>query len=482
MQNKISKKEVAIFSVFVSAFYFLFTYKSFNNYFYFDDLDTLSWLHQFPVSAFIIDTFDFNHFKQTSFYRPFGSLLHNICYKLFALNFLPYHLVATLIHFFNIACVCLLIAKLVPSKFAVFAGGFLFTFHLTALPIYWYFYGTFDSLAAAFLLLSFLFYIKHSGKFDSWYLASLLCFVFSLRSKEMSLTFPLVLVAFEILVNRRSESFVSSFKQTLRNVWPFLVISIITGCLKLSASFRLNPNHDYSLHFDFSSLLGGLNHFVKSALYEPGFPLLASLFLLAILGILPFIFKSRTLAFSYSLTIISLLPILPLAHRRADFHMYIPLIGVSIYTAELFYCIQQVMKRKGGRFLPQLYVVVIALLILHSQRNWELKKGIEEKYLVIAKENREFVKMLAPYKPRPKSVYYYDSAPWSLRFESGVFAALHLLFHDYTVTTQSIPDCNKNIPLLKETDVFCISFKDRKVKVWRDQTISDEQSEVSRPQ
>ncbi len=466
MDRLVTKKELALFIVFSWMFYFLFTYKSFNNYFYYDDLDTLSWIHVFPIKKFIVDMFDFNLFKMESFYRPFGSLIHSICFKLFGLNFLPYHIILTLLHLFNLVCVSVLIAKLVPSRFGVITGAFLFTFHLTALPIYWYFFGIFDSLSAAFMLLSLLFYIKDSGKFNVWYLLSVFCFVLALRSKEMPLSFPLILIAYEILIVPKSGSKIPSFRQIIRGLWPFLVISLSAGLLKLSASIKVDKSLDYSLHFDLLSLLGGFHHFVTSALYEMRLPLYVTLILLAVLGIVPILLKSRTLAFAYLFTIISLFPILPLANRRADYHMYIPLIGVSIYAAELFHCLQRVIARNGGRFLPQLYVVITVLLIFHFQRNWELKRIIEDRYILYANENREFVQLLAPHHAGPSAIYLYDSAPLSLRFRGGVFAVVNLLFHDWNVTTESIPDCATYNPPATDKDICCVSFRNRTVRIW----------------
>ncbi len=414
---------------------------------------------------FIFDTFNFNFFNDRSFYRPSGSLLHYICFKLFRLEFLPFHIVATILHLFNLAFLYILITKFVPSKFGRFLGTLFFSFHLTALPIYWYFFGTFDSFCAAFLLLCFLSYIKDSAKFSYWYFLSVLCFVIALRSKEMAFSFPLILIAYELLIARQTETERVSIKRILRKVWPFLVISLTAGLLKFSANIRLEKVHAYSLHFDVLSILEGLRFFVASAIYKPELPLSAALVLLIVLGIIPILLRSRVLAFGYLFILVSLLPILPLANRRADFHQYIPLIGVSIYVAELLYLLQSRVKAK--QFLPQFYVLIVILLIAHSGRNWMLKKPVEDSYLKIAAENREFVEIIKDYKPGPRTFYLYDSAPKVLSLNSGVFAVLNLLFHDYYgMTVESTEDCSRNIPSPRKTDVACSSFKNHTIQTW----------------
>ena len=83
MERAVNKKDLFLFMLFSSIYFFTFTYKAFNNYFFFDDLDSLSWIHVYPIYLFIIETFDFSYFQSSYFYRPSGSFLHGVCFKLF---------------------------------------------------------------------------------------------------------------------------------------------------------------------------------------------------------------------------------------------------------------------------------------------------------------------------------------------------------------------------------------------------------------
>jgi hypothetical protein len=268
-------------------------------------------------------------------------------------------------------------------------------------------------------------------------------------------------------MNLQAKTIVTSVKQILRNVWPFLTLSLTAGLLKISAIYRLDKIHSYSLHFDVASILEGIRFCVSSLLYWPDLTLSFALIFLFGLGIIPIILRSKTLCFGYTFILISILPILPLANRRADYHLYIPLIGVSIYVAQLLCLLEKQFNKRRERFLPVFYGLVIAFFLLHSQRNWILKKPLEDNYLEIANENREFVKLMQRFKPAQGTLYFYDSAPRVLAPNSGVYAVINLLFDDWTAIVESTQDCDRNIPPPDKTDVACISFKKRAIKSWR---------------
>jgi hypothetical protein len=338
------------------------------------------------------------------------------------------------------------------------------------MPIYWYFYGTFDSLCASFLLLSFLLYIKRAGRFNLQYFFSLLCFFLALRCKEMALSFPLVLTSYEVFIIGK-DSAESPIKRICRALWPFYTISAIAGLLKLSASTIVPSTTAYALHFDFISLIGGLHFFVASMLQFPFLPLIVSLLILILLGVAPIILKSRTLAFAYFFTLILLLPILPLANRREGYHLYIPLVGVSLYTAEFLYCVRRRIKQNPRGDTFYLNLVALMFLFVYITVNWEVKGHVEKQYITIARENRAFYELAARFQPEPGPSPHvlFDSAPPALMSTDAVFAVFHLLSHDYEVNVEFTPDCKGNLPEPVESDTCCVSYKNRTIQIWRAQ-------------
>src|SRR5262245_19461609 len=146
-------------------------YRSFSGYFDYDDIQILSWTHLNPPILFLQHIFNFEALRTSELYRPAGALVFSICYQLFGPNFCAFHLVANLIHLFNIFGIYLLIQKIVLEKHCALLGCFVFTFHVATLEIYWFFY-IYDLLCASFLILTLIFYIKSSRTYNLYFLLS----------------------------------------------------------------------------------------------------------------------------------------------------------------------------------------------------------------------------------------------------------------------------------------------------------------------
>jgi hypothetical protein len=453
--------ELFLLLILIPVYFFLMTYRSFHGYFGNDDIYTLAWTHLQSPMFFLKDTLNFETLNTEALYRPFGALAFNILYGIFGLNFFAFHLIANGIHLFNVFCLYRLIQKLVPGRYCALLGAFIFSFHIANLHIYWFVYLG-DLLCASLLLLSLSLYIESAGTFNLKYFLAFCFFIFALRSKEIAFTFPLILTMYEILVRRKISEWKTSLKQVAITNWPFYAIAILAIFMKLSAYLHVEREHPYAITLSLNSIMESLHFYLGTALTFQNFSLITAAVLLFMAAILPFIFRSTILAFAFWFILISLIPVLPLAAHRTDYYLYIPLIGISLYIAELFHCLQNTITKVRPKAVFYFHFLTFALCIVYSVTNLKQKARNEEYLLNLTRKNREFIQLLQPLKPNSKSIFLFDN-PAANFDDIGLFYVTYLLYHGLDIETKSVAECDQSNINSAGPDVYCVSFKNRKI-------------------
>jgi len=150
--------------------------------------------------------FSFNYFILSGelSYRPFVTLTYFIDYSLWGLNPTGFHLTNLLLQTANTLLFYLFLKRVTKSNTLAFFSTLLFTTH----PILTETVNTIsyreDVLAALFFLIAFILYLKinttflNKSKFLLYYLGSLFSYLLALFSKEMAITFPILLILFDI--------------------------------------------------------------------------------------------------------------------------------------------------------------------------------------------------------------------------------------------------------------------------------------------
>lgn len=187
-----------------------------NQFVNWDDADTLTAnLHYRGLSpshlAWMFTTLHMGH------YQPLAWLTHALVYTLWGMDPFGYHLVNLLLHAANAVLfywfILLLFRLLRPQRggaawsaehCAALVGALLFAIHpLRVEPVAWATERR-EVLCGFFLLLTVAAYLrmqeeKRAGRTGRvWFVVSLLCYTFSLLSKAMSLTLPVVLLVLDV--------------------------------------------------------------------------------------------------------------------------------------------------------------------------------------------------------------------------------------------------------------------------------------------
>ena len=160
--------------------------------------------------------------RDYGFYRPMQEFTYMIDFALWKLNSAGYHLTNVLIHI----CVALAVFWLINILYDNWRLSLLTSLFYVAFPLHTeavgYIAGRADSLVALFMLLCFIFYIKNcSGAKISHFALMILSYICALLSRENSMVFPALLLAYHF-----------SFKKKI-NVKAFSSILVVLGVYML---------------------------------------------------------------------------------------------------------------------------------------------------------------------------------------------------------------------------------------------------------
>ncbi|MCX5679304.1 MAG: tetratricopeptide repeat protein [Candidatus Omnitrophica bacterium] len=279
-------------------------------------------------------------------YRPVTTLSFAIDYLLCKLNAFGYHLVNVLFHSFNAILLCIFLYALFGDIWIAMFASLFFALHPVETEVVSWISGRSSVLFLFFYLSALLLYIR--GKI----LPSLVLFAVSLFSKEMAVTLPILLVAYDIHFPKK--------EPLRRKIYKYIPYFTIVAVFILMRAFVLkrvsqcgwwgdNPYYTFlSMTVSFLDylkiLLLPVNQCafyitkVYTTVFHPKVLLGLAIFLVS-LGAIPLVFKrSKKISFFICWCFITILPvtnIVPLKALMAERFLYIPSIGFCVLLAVL---------------------------------------------------------------------------------------------------------------------------------------------------
>ena len=213
-----------------------------------------------------------------------------------------------------------------------------------------------DIMAATFYFAAFLFYLKtHQRQSVLWYGISLLCYFLGLFSKEMAITFPILIGLYDVM---RYGKTLFTFKRIRYHI-GYIIITVFYITLRFV--FLHNPAESYipypqnSLWINFLTMSKVIASYIKLLFFpvhlnadyvvpntsSPGELSFVLSFLLIVSVIVityRLFFYSKALFFSILWFFVTLLPVLniiPIENIMAERYLYIPLVGFCILGGQL---------------------------------------------------------------------------------------------------------------------------------------------------
>lgn len=341
------------------------------------------------------------------YYRPIVSSSYNIDYAIWQLNPFGYHLTNLLIHL--IATLILfrllqiLFYKYKYGTLAALLGTIIFAVHPIHTEAVSWVSGRTDSFVTLFFFAAFLYYLKYIN-FDNTnkqdepkYLAlSLIFYALGLLTKEMIITFPVVIILFDWIYRQQP---LSKVLKNFKTYLYFIVLSIVYLIVRyfalanvpdrLNYMYFINDNfvtvagtmlktvplyfkllfYPHPMLYHYNGVLSDANSFSELTV------ILSFVFLLnLIIGAVILYKKFPEISFCIIFFIISLLPvmnIIPTMNLMAERFLYITSFAVSLLIAYIF---AKVITNENKNLLVVIVLIISGIYFyLTIQRNMDWK-------------------------------------------------------------------------------------------------------------
>jgi len=319
-----------------------FSWPGIHKYFVDDDVTSLRYAIAAPAGTLLYQTFAFS----PEGYRPIGLLWYKAMREIAGLHQLPFRIVPMVILIFNLGLMGLLTFTLTQSTEITLLAMLLASFHSRMIDLYFSSSDIYDILCYAFYFAALVTYIRRRDQFRpiGWRGAVILLFqILGLGAKEMAVTLPFILLAFE------ASLYVGEGRRTCgwRRWWTdagWLIgcgfaISVIFSVRRLAGADTFlkrayHPSYSPDLVLDnWRSYLGQMcyGHSLSwvAFIVGLGFVLGAAL-----------AFRSKVWVASAALILIAPLPVLFVFKRGLNM-MYIPMTGWAIFGAALIHTIRR---------------------------------------------------------------------------------------------------------------------------------------------
>jgi tetratricopeptide (TPR) repeat protein len=421
-----------IFSVIFIIILGLFAYSSsINGEFIWDDNNLISYNEDIKTIDSITSIFTSSIAgslgKIYKSYRPLQIISYMLDYKVWDYNPFGYHLMNCFLHIM----VGLLIYWLCRLLFDDWVISFVAASIFVVLPVHTeavaYISGRADSLVSAFLLLSFIFYIKYQKKQSiSLFIFSLLACILALLSRENAILLPLLVLLYSY-----------TFRKPLEKKLFFSIIAVVIFYVILRMTvFNFEvPSKDFYFYVTFWQRLPGvfiaIARYIK-LLFIPAelhmgygrklFSYMNPLFYLGLLITILLIFyavrsreKNKILSFGILWFYVCLLPqlnIYPINAYMAEHWLYLPSLGFCIiiaYYASHWWKIDRF--RSTAFFITLLLITAYTITTYNQNMYWQ--------------DPITFCKRTLRYAPNNYQVYSLLSNAYvrELKYEKAIAAA-----------------------------------------------------------
>ena len=357
------------FAVFLLAWFLYFTHDGLRVHFAVDDIGNMAHYYRGGPLALALSQFTIWHGD----YRPMGGLFYVPILTFAGLNPVPYQAALLIILLANVFLVWTLARRLGAGELAAWLAALVVSYHAGLHNLYYNAAFVYDALCCFFYLAALLVYLKvrqsNSAALIALFLVLDLC---ALNSKEMAVTLPLVLLAYEWIYYRRGPTRAILFSAALTTVDVF---GKVFGPDALVNAEAYHPVFDLRRVRDFQRLsLGDL-------LFGWGSGWGGIVLLWAVLAYLAWRRKRPILQFLWWFMVITPLPIEFLV-GKSQACLYVPMVGWAIFVAVVFVDLAEALARvlerePWGRRLGHSGVVALLVAVtifFWGRQNREYKR------------------------------------------------------------------------------------------------------------
>jgi tetratricopeptide (TPR) repeat protein len=345
-------------------------------------------------------------------YRPVRTLTYGLNYAIGGEDPFGYHLVNILLHGLNVLLVYSLVLLLGRSNLVAGSAGLLFAVHPIQSAAVAYISGRKDLLAAFFLLLGLILYLRsRNGDYTKLAMA-FACFLMAVLSKEVAIVFPVMLLLVDALRewNRESAGRPSIVQAVIaaakRQPWLYGAFTLLAGLALFGAIFinrasRMEGLWGGSLPTHLGTSFKLFVHYLKMIVYphpliadytggvfpistgflEPA-TLFAVLMVVTYIGLSLWVFRRNAyLSVGLLWILVALAPVLqliPFHEIAADHFLYLPLVGASLVCGIGVSALANKVGRKWLAAIIGLVTIASSALVVARNADWKDRNTLWE--------------------------------------------------------------------------------------------------------
>jgi len=364
---------IAIMTVAVVA-----NHDSFRSYFENDDFGTLNWARVIPFHQYVTDLPCLKYPCQHN--RPTGFMLYGALYPVAKLNYTPWALAMLAIGLLNVALLWRLLTTLEFDEIATALGCLVFVAARALFDGWWKPMFIYDVLSTTFALTMLLAYIH-----KRWVL-SFIALWLAMRTKEIAILLPAVLLCYEFTLGRRN----------WKRLIPFFIPAAIYGLYGIRFHHQ-QPHSPYTMTSAPAALWRSIS-FYSSRMF--GLPYAGLLLVLALL-----VTRDRRMRFALGAMVLEIGMYLLMPDRMLNVYLYLAMTSVAILIATL----------------AMYHRRTVALLVL-IWAVWQVTLTRKHAAVTIADaaDRRAFAAALRAVPRAP--IYLYQDAPASFGYFGGEYA------------------------------------------------------------
>jgi hypothetical protein len=418
-----------------------------------DDLMNMYVYVQKPGSGLVFDTLRF----WSTAYRPLGAFFYIPLYKIFGMDPLPYRIVCFAILGCNLVLLFQFCRRLTNSREIAFLATFLASYHAWFVDLYYSGGTIYDLLCYALYLIALLMYARIRDRGDTpglWATMGIaVLYVLALDAKEMAVTFPVVLLLYEVVFHSTAMRHpLVWLRRESRVVWITGAITLIYSAGKLRGPGSLIENPAYALTISPGRFLDTFHLYMNPLFYqEHRFHDSNTVQILIGMLVVAILVRSRALLFAWCWLLVTILPVAFINHYAAFFE-YLPAAGWTLYAATLLVMVRRAVVRllpvglargSGPQRVSQALLLVGLAVFLAPLHAREAPKELQH-FMSVQPPSREMTQDLARLRPNlrhgARILFVDDPFPKDSYFP---LFATRLFYRDLTLElerTQKVPE------------------------------------------
>lgn len=424
----------------ILAYFLFFTWKSLHMYFDTDDMYALYFAWNKPLGQVVRE----NLFFWKGEFRPLGAFFYRGIFAVSGFNPLPFRIAELTFCGLNLA-VCFWFTRLVSaSERTAAVATLLFAFHVRMIEVWFRTTIIFDVLCFTFVYLATGIYIgarrNHRDLTFGRAAAVLLGYFCALNAKEMAVSLPVFLVAWEMLFN----------SSKLRDFWKsraFVVIvvmglvTLVYAAGKLHAGTAMVNNPAYTPEYSYARFTSTWNEYIKDLFVldqlPPGW---VSITIIGALLVAALAARSRVLLFAWVIIFFGLLPV-SFVPARGGYVIYISYMGWVLYAGTVLVALEDLITVRAPQYRTAVACVVFVLVgwrvgrvnlhgLRHEDRPW-----LNEPPAAVHAMVDQLKTMHPDFPPHARVMFLEDG------FTTGEWTPLfivRLLYHDPAMTVDRV--------------------------------------------